>query len=142
MGRFEHEGRRRAWLQPQHQIKWQAYGQAGTVDSTCKDLEEQSGSGKVASKFIVIKRLRTEDQYVKNSYIAIYSTMRSSWLPLRTEYWSSAPRRGVIPSPRWEKQNSPSLYTEGNERGDFKESYVHLPDPRSLFGSSCSGQSL
>ena len=85
---------------PQHQIKWQAYGQAGTVDSTCKDLEEQSGSGKVASKFIVIKRLRTEDQYVKNSYIAIYSTMRSSWLPLRTEYWSSAPRRGVIPSLR------------------------------------------
>lgn len=129
---------------PQHQIKWQAYGQAGTVDSTCKDLEKDraAAASERASEFIATKGLRTEDQYVENSYIAMYSTMRSSWLPLRTKYWSSAPRRGVIPSPRWEKQNSPSLCTEGNKRGDFKESYVHLPDPRSLFGSSCSGQSL
>ena len=57
---------------------------------------------------------------VEDSYNAIYSTMGSPWLPLRTENWSSAPRRGVILSLRWEKQGSPSLHTEGNERGEFK----------------------
>jgi hypothetical protein len=129
--------------------KWQAYGQAGTVGSTCKDPKKDrvaaagaTRKAKAASKFTAIKKLRMEDQYVENSYIAIYSTMRSSWLPLRTEYWSSAPRRGVIPFAEVGKTNPPSPYTEGNERGDFKENYVHLPDPQSLFGSSCSGQSL
>jgi hypothetical protein len=110
---------------PQHQIKLQAYGQAGMASNTYKDPEKdrvavagETRKAKAASKFTAIKKLRTEDQHVENSYIAMYSTMRSSWLPLRTEYWSSAPRRGVIPSLRWEKQTH-QVYTQKEMKAEI-----------------------